>query len=146
MSAAYDHYPSEQPATTPGTVTWRRDPLPVTGPYPPLFAVMGAHGFAGTTTLAQMWAPAADTGTSWPAHRATTQLVIVAARATIAGIRAAAHVLRAAERGDILTGSRCADSWSSPPDPATAPKKSPAMPAPSPSWYRTATTSTGASR
>jgi hypothetical protein len=103
MSAAYDHYPPEQTSTQ-GTVPWRRDPLPVTGPYPPLFAVMGAHGFAGTTTLAQMWAPAADTGTSWPANRATTQLVIVTARATIAGIRAAANVLRAAERGDIPDG------------------------------------------
>ncbi|WP_231373835.1 hypothetical protein [Nocardia sp. 348MFTsu5.1] len=51
-----------------------------------------------------MWAPAADTGLLWPVNPATTQLVVVAARATIAGIRAAAHVLRAAERGDVPRG------------------------------------------
>ncbi len=95
MSAAYDHYP-EQPAS--GETRWRREPLPVTGPYPPLFAVMGAHGFAGTTTVAQMWAPAADAGQCWPAHPGTTQLVLVCARATITGLRRAATVLRAADQ------------------------------------------------
>lgn len=108
MSAAFDPATDAGMYTAPAAQTtgaqWRTDPLPVTGPYPPLFAVMGAHGFAGTSTLAQMWAPAADTGTSWPAHPGTTQLVLVCARATIAGIRAAAQVLRAAGRGEIPDG------------------------------------------
>lgn len=96
MSAAYDHYPHQ---SAPGEATpWRREPLSVTGPYPPLFAVMGAHGFAGTTTIAQMWAPAADAGTSWPAHPHTTQLVLVCARASMTGLRRAAAVLRAADQ------------------------------------------------
>ncbi|WP_207843985.1 hypothetical protein [Williamsia soli] len=111
MSAAYDHYP-EQSAS--GETRWRREPLPVTGPYPPLFAVLGAHGFAGTTTVAQMWAPAADTGQSWPAHPGTTQLVLVCARANMAGLRRAAAVLRAVDQappgvqvcGLILTAAR----------------------------------------
>ncbi len=96
MSAAYDHY-REQSAPD-GQNRWRREPLPVTGPYPPLFAVMGAHGFAGTTTVSQMWAPAADTGLRWPAHPGTTQLVLVCARASLAGLRHAAAVLRAADQ------------------------------------------------
>lgn len=28
----------------------RTEPLPITGEFPPLFALMGAHGGAGTTT------------------------------------------------------------------------------------------------
>lgn len=112
MSAAYDHYPEQSAGAA--TTRWRREPLPVTGPYPPLFAVMGAHGFAGTTTIAQMWAPAADAGTSWPAHPGTTQLVLVCARATMTGLRRAAAVLRAADQappgvvvcGLILTAAR----------------------------------------
>ena len=96
MSAAYDHYP--QHPESGATARWRREPLPVTGPYPPLFAVMGAHGFAGTSTIAQMWAPAADTGLCWPAHPGTTQLVLVCARASMTGLRRAAAVLRAADQ------------------------------------------------
>lgn len=95
MSAAYDHY-SESPQTS-GGVAWRREPLPVTGAFPPLFAVMGAHGFAGTSTVARMWAPAADSGRSWPAHTGTTQLVLVCARASMSGLRHAAAVLRATD-------------------------------------------------
>jgi hypothetical protein len=100
-SESYGYRESVRPSET---MSWRTDPLPVTGPYPPLFAVMGAHGFAGTTSLAQMWAPAADTGLAWPANPATTQLVVVTARATLAGIRAAAQILRAAERGETPPG------------------------------------------
>ncbi|MGQ4618977.1 DUF6668 family protein [Nocardia sp. R7R-8] len=72
----------------------RETPLPTTGAHPPLFAVLGAHGGAGTSTLARWWAPAADTGLAWPASPATTQLVIVAARLCMPGLTAAAERLR----------------------------------------------------
>ncbi|WP_327116472.1 hypothetical protein OHB12_04690 [Nocardia sp. NBC_01730] len=87
----------------PGTVTApaldrlapvRETPLSTTGAHPPLFAVLGAHGGAGTSTLAQWWAPAADTGLAWPASPRTTQKVIVAARLCMPGLTAAADRLR----------------------------------------------------
>ncbi|WP_280335708.1 hypothetical protein [Nocardia wallacei] len=73
---------------------FRETPLPVTGPYPPLFAVLGAHGGAGASTLAQWWAHAADTGLAWPAYPGTTQRVVVAARDCLPGLIAAADRLR----------------------------------------------------
>ncbi|MFX0576239.1 hypothetical protein [Nocardia nepalensis] len=72
----------------------RSAPLPVTGPHPPLFAVLGAHGGAGTSTLARWWAPAADTGLAWPASARTTQRVVIAARLCLPGLTAAAERLR----------------------------------------------------
>ncbi|MCM6774415.1 hypothetical protein NDR87_14245 [Nocardia sp. CDC159] len=72
----------------------RHAPLPVTGPHPPLFAVLGAHGGAGASTLARWWVHSADTGLAWPASAATTQRVIVAARECIPGLTAAAERLR----------------------------------------------------
>ncbi|WP_051047567.1 hypothetical protein [Nocardia asiatica] len=72
----------------------RETPLPTTGAHPPLFAVLGAHGGAGTSTLARWWAPAADTGLAWPASLATTQQVVVAARLCMPGLTAAADRLR----------------------------------------------------
>ncbi|MFB8004896.1 hypothetical protein [Nocardia sp. NPDC056000] len=68
--------------------------MPTTGPYPPLFAVLGAHGGAGTSTLARWWAHAADAGLAWPASPRTTQRVVVAARECIPGLTAAADRLR----------------------------------------------------
>lgn len=72
----------------------RETPLPTTGTYPPLWAVLGAHGGAGTSTLAQWWAPAADAGPAWPANARTTQRVVIAARLCIPGLTAAAERLR----------------------------------------------------
>ncbi|MCU1641737.1 MAG: hypothetical protein JWN03_2012 [Nocardia sp.] len=72
----------------------RQTPLPTIGPYPPLFAVLGAHGGAGTSTLARWWAHSADTGLAWPSSVRTTQRVIVAARDCIPGLTAAADRLR----------------------------------------------------
>lgn len=72
----------------------REAPLPTTGTHPPLFAVLGAHGGAGTSTLARWWAPAADTGLAWPASPLTTQRVLIAARLCIPGLTAAAERLR----------------------------------------------------
>ncbi|MFE2997387.1 hypothetical protein ACFXG4_20525 [Nocardia sp. NPDC059246] len=72
----------------------RQTSLPVTGPFPPLFAVLGAHGGAGTSTLAQWWAHAADTGQAWPASPQTTQRVVIATRDCIPGLTAAAERLR----------------------------------------------------
>ncbi|MEU7765060.1 hypothetical protein AB0B25_08050 [Nocardia sp. NPDC049190] len=69
-------------------------PLPTTGAHPPLFAVLGAHGGAGTSTLARWWAPAADSGLAWPGSPLTTQQVIVAARLCMSGLAAAADRLR----------------------------------------------------
>lgn len=72
----------------------RETPLPTTGAHPPLFAVLGAHGGAGTSTLARWWAPAADTALAWPASARTTQHVIIAARLCMPGLTAAAERLR----------------------------------------------------
>ncbi|MBF6176056.1 hypothetical protein [Nocardia blacklockiae] len=69
-------------------------PLPTTGAHPPLFAVLGAHGGAGTSTLARWWAHSADTGRAWPAHPRTTQRVVIAARDCLPGLTAAADRLR----------------------------------------------------
>lgn len=77
----------------------RSEPLPVTGEYPPLFALLGAHGGAGVSTLAAMWSPAADTRQQWPASARTTRRVLVVAREHMTGIAAAADVLRAAHDG-----------------------------------------------
>ncbi|MFD4434168.1 hypothetical protein, partial [Nocardia sp. NPDC058497] len=72
----------------------RTDPLPVTGPHPPLVAVVGAHGGAGTSTLAAWWAPAADSGRCWPASTETTQVVVIAARLCLPGLVSCAERLR----------------------------------------------------
>lgn len=78
------------------------DRLPTTGPWPPLFAVMGAHGGAGASALAAMWAPSADTERRWPAHPDTTQRVFVVAREHMSGIAAAAEVLRSAQAPHLI--------------------------------------------
>lgn len=97
----------------PGTITppeqlapVRAAPLPTTGPYPPLFAVLGAHGGAGTSTLARWWAPAADTGLAWPASPRTTQLVVIAARLCLPGLVAAGERLREWHAGATPDGVR----------------------------------------
>ncbi|MEV0027926.1 hypothetical protein [Nocardia sp. NPDC050793] len=72
----------------------REAPLPITGAHPPLFAVLGAHGGAGASTLARWLAPAADTGLAWPASSSTTQRVLIAARLCMPGLTAAAQRLR----------------------------------------------------
>nr|WP_324191941.1 hypothetical protein [Nocardia brasiliensis] len=56
--------------------------------------MLGAHGGAGTSTLARWWAPAADSGLAWPACPRTTQRVLIAARLCIPGLTAAAERLR----------------------------------------------------
>ncbi|WP_194817926.1 hypothetical protein [Nocardia sp. XZ_19_385] len=88
-----------EPATVAAPPPQRRAPfrhnaLPITGPHPPLFAVLGAHGGAATSTLAHWWGPAADCGLAWPASPATTQKVVVAARLCMPGLIAAAERLR----------------------------------------------------
>ncbi|WP_280378215.1 hypothetical protein [Nocardia wallacei] len=88
-----------EPATIAAPDTERRapvreTPLPTTGAHPPLFAILGAHGGAGTSTLARWWAHAADTGLAWPAHPHTTQRVVIAARDCLPGLTAAADRLR----------------------------------------------------
>ncbi|MFF7941622.1 hypothetical protein ACFZC5_18065 [Nocardia gamkensis] len=105
MAAPLHLHRDDRPRVTgrlePGTVAVperlapvRETPLPTTGAHPPLFAVLGAHGGAGTSTLARWWAPAADTGLAWPASPATTQQVVVAARLCMPGLTAAADRLR----------------------------------------------------
>ncbi|MEV0764807.1 hypothetical protein [Nocardia sp. NPDC050435] len=88
-----------EPATIAAPPAERRAPirhtaLPITGPHPPLFAVLGAHGGAATSTLARWWGPAADSGLAWPAAPTTTQKVVVAARLCMPGLIAAAERLR----------------------------------------------------
>ncbi|SIS23291.1 hypothetical protein [Williamsia sterculiae] len=83
----------------PGAV-WRTEPLEqrLDDP-PPLFAVLGAHPWAGASTAAAMWAPAADTEQAWPAHPTSTPLTVVVAQDTVKGLRAAARVLREPDEG-----------------------------------------------
>ncbi|MEU1527164.1 hypothetical protein ABZ413_33745 [Nocardia rhamnosiphila] len=100
---AHDHEPGHPRRLDPRTITApavenrapvRTTPLPTTGRFPPLFAVMGAHGGAATSTLARWWAPAADTDRAWPASTHTTQRVLIAARLCLPGLIAAAERLR----------------------------------------------------
>ncbi|MEU3010132.1 hypothetical protein [Nocardia asteroides] len=72
----------------------RSEPLPITGAHPPLVAIVGAHGGAGTSTLARWWAPAADCEQRWPASPDTTQRVVIAARLCLPGLIACADRLR----------------------------------------------------
>ncbi|MGW5456601.1 DUF6668 family protein [Nocardia sp. NPDC003979] len=72
----------------------RVQPLPTTRAHPPAVAIVGAHGGAGTSTLARWWAPAADCGQSWPGSPQTTQRVVVAARLCLPGLIACADRLR----------------------------------------------------
>ncbi|MBF6325885.1 hypothetical protein [Nocardia cyriacigeorgica] len=82
----------------------RKTPLPTTGAHPPLFAVQGAHGGAGASTLARWWAPAADTGLAWPASPRTTQQVLIAARLCLPGLVAASRRLREWHAGHAPDG------------------------------------------
>lgn len=82
----------------------RHEPFETTRRHPPLFALLGAHGGSGAGTLARLWAPAVDADRRWPASTATTQRVIVVAREHMAGISAAATVLRQADSGAIPEG------------------------------------------
>ncbi|MBF6212156.1 hypothetical protein IU487_14050 [Nocardia puris] len=72
----------------------RVEPLPTTRAHPPAVAIVGAHGGAGTSTLARWWAPAADCEQSWPGSPQTTQRVVVAARLCLPGLIACADRLR----------------------------------------------------
>ncbi|QHN28975.1 DUF6668 family protein [Gordonia pseudamarae] len=82
------------------------DPLPIEGRFPPLFALLGAHGGSGAGTLARVWAPAVDTNGQWPANPHTTQRVLIVAREHMAGVAAAADLLRAADAGHLPPGVR----------------------------------------
>ncbi|WP_084510469.1 hypothetical protein [Nocardia lijiangensis] len=99
----HPHYPAQGRRIDPATVSApprerrapvRETPLPITGPHPPLWAVLGAHGGAGASTLARWWAPAADSGLAWPGSPLTTQRVLIAARLCMPGLTAAAERLR----------------------------------------------------
>ena len=81
-------------------LNWRLDPLTSGHRLPPLFALVGASGGVGVTSLAQMWGPAADSDTRWPAHSDTTQWCLLVARLSMAGIDDAAARLREDERPD----------------------------------------------
>ncbi|MFD4431478.1 hypothetical protein [Nocardia sp. NPDC058497] len=83
---------------------YRAEPLPITGAHPPLVAIVGAHGGAGTSTVARWWAPAADCGQQWPASPETTQRVVVAARLCLPGLIACADRLREWHAGSAPDG------------------------------------------
>ncbi|MFI5501027.1 hypothetical protein ACIA5E_18370 [Nocardia asteroides] len=90
---------------TPGSVgEVRSSPLETTGAHPPLVAIVGAHGGAATSTLAQWWAPAADCGQAWPGSPETTQRVVVAARLCLPGLTACADRLREWHLGSTPDG------------------------------------------
>ncbi|MBF6064684.1 hypothetical protein IU500_24615 [Nocardia terpenica] len=68
--------------------------LTAAGQSPAEWVVMGAHGGAGASTLAQWWPQAADTQGAWPGCPDTTQLVVLTARTCMPGLVAAATRLR----------------------------------------------------
>lgn len=67
----------------------------------PAFWCVAAHGGAGATTLAHMWAPAGDAGQRWPAADEFTGCVVVC-RSTMTGLDAAHSVILQAERDEQL--------------------------------------------
>lgn len=82
----------------------REEPLPITGKHPPVVAIVGAHGGAGTSTVARWWAPAADCGQAWPGSPQSTQRVVIAARLCLPGLVACAERLREWHRRTTPTG------------------------------------------
>lgn len=90
---AYTTHPDAEAAVAQPT-SWRTDELTSGHNLPPLFALVGAAGGVGTTTLAKMWAPAADSGQLWPANRRSTQWCVLVARLSMAGVDDAASRLR----------------------------------------------------
>lgn len=72
---------------------------PVAGPgRPPVMWLLGAHGGAGVSTLARIWAPAADALGGWPAAD-RYRSVIVVARTHRTGLAAAHDLLLQAAAG-----------------------------------------------
>lgn len=72
----------------------RREPLRLDGQPAAQWVMMGAHGGAGASTLAQWWPQAADSEAAWPGSPETTQLVVLVARETMTGLVAAVTRLR----------------------------------------------------
>lgn len=66
---------------------------------PPVVWLVGAHGGAGTTTLATSWAPAAEAGRVWPAADKYPYVVIVC-RSHLAGLERA-HELALQAKGGL---------------------------------------------
>ncbi|MGW4370357.1 DUF6668 family protein [Nocardia takedensis] len=99
----------------------RTEALVSDGEHAPLWAVLGAHGGAGASTLARWWAPAADTGLAWPASAASTQDVVIAARLCIPGLVAAAERLREWHAGLAPDGVRIAALILTPARPGAVP-------------------------
>ena len=74
-------------------------PDPVAGPgRPPVMWLLGAHGGAGVSTLARVWAPAGDALGGWPAAD-RYRSVIVVARTHRTGLAAAHDLLLQAAAG-----------------------------------------------
>ncbi|MEV0766524.1 hypothetical protein [Nocardia sp. NPDC050435] len=98
-------------------------PVPHERTPPPLVWLLGAHGGAGVSTLAQLMAPAADCHRRWPAVlEGESPYVVVVARETVDGLARAHDLLRqwhcgqAGHRAHLLGLVTCAHQ------PKTAPK------------------------
>jgi hypothetical protein len=63
-----------------------------TSTFAPLWWFVGAHGGAGTTTLATLLAPAGDAGHSWPVHE-ENRVCVVVAKASVPSLEKAHQVL-----------------------------------------------------
>lgn len=68
--------------------------------YPPAFWLVGAHGGAGCSVLAEMLAPAGDAGQQWPAAD-EYPLCVVVARATVRDLERAHQVVLQALQNKI---------------------------------------------
>lgn len=74
------------------------EPLAPAGEWAPLVWLVGAHGGAGTTTLAHALAPFGDAGQQWPGEDEERWCVIVA-RSTRAGVEAAHDAVLQSQAG-----------------------------------------------
>lgn len=86
------------PAADERAAIWDQ-PLATTTPHP-AFWLIAAHGGAGATTLAHLWAPAADAQRGWPAADRYPSVVVLA-RTHRTGLNAAHVLLRQAAAGLI---------------------------------------------
>ncbi|MET3945287.1 DUF6668 family protein [Corynebacterium mucifaciens] len=75
-------------------------PLAPSGEWSPLVWLVGAHGGAGTSTLARVLGPFGDAGQTWPAEDEHRWCVVVA-RSTRSGVEAAHDAVLQAQAGKV---------------------------------------------
>lgn len=72
-----------------------------TGTRPPLWWLLGARGGVGVSTLSQLWAPAGDSGRSWPGCPTESPYTVLVCRSTVESMAAAADLARQYHCGGV---------------------------------------------